>query len=126
MQDYIHVGNATDLSKPADRRLYRFFEILPGAMAWATLVFVIAISFWAPVFAAVFIILFDLYWLIKTVYLSLLTRASFFRMRANLKVDWLGKLETVSENPKLPGVLWPDLYHLVILPVYNEPYQIVQ
>ena len=125
MQDYIHVGNATDLSNPADRRLYRFLEILPGLLAWATLLFVIAISFFAPVFAAVFIILFDIYWLIKTIYLSLLTRSSFFRMRRNLKINWLEKLDTVIENPKLPGVKWQDLSHLIILPVYKEPYQIV-
>lgn len=126
MEPYIHVGNATDLTSPADRRLYRFYEVLPGLLAWATLIFVVVISFFTPTFAAVFIILFDIYWLIKTIYLSLLTRSSFFQMRRQLKIDWLQRLDTLTENPKLPGVAWPDLYHLVILPVYKEPYQIVR
>jgi hypothetical protein len=126
MREYIHVGNAKELTNPADRRLYRFFEILPGMLSWATLVFIVAISFFTPVFAAVFIILFDIYWLIKTIYLSLLTRSTFFHMRKHLKVDWSQRLNSVKENPKLPGVVWQDLHHLIILPVYNEPYQIVR
>ncbi len=126
MKDYIHVGNARELTDPADRRLYRFFEMVPGLLSWATLAFVVIVSFVAPVFAAVFIILFDIYWLIKTIYLSMLTRSTFFQMRRNLKINWPERLETVAEHPKLPGVKWQDLHHLVILPAYKEPYQIVR
>ncbi|HWA64637.1 MAG TPA: hypothetical protein VG866_02215 [Candidatus Paceibacterota bacterium] len=126
MEYYLSVGRASDLSKPSERRLYRFFEILPGLLAWLTLAAVIAISFWAPVFAAFFIIVFDIYWLIKTIYLSLLTRTSFTYMRRHMKVDWPARLETAGENPLLPDVRWQDIYHLVVLPVYNEPYAIVR
>jgi hypothetical protein len=125
VKDYIHVGNASQLTNPANRRFYRFLEILPGLLAWGTLVFIIVISFLTPTFAAVFIILFDIYWLIKTIYLSLLTRSTFFQMRRNLKVNWSEKLNTLKENPKLPGTNWQDLYHLIILPAYKEPYQII-
>lgn len=125
MIEYLHVGNAPDLADPRDRRLYRFLEILPGFLAWLTLGLVVLISFLAPVFATIFIILFDLYWLIKTIYLSVLTRASFHKMRSNLKVDWANRLTSVPENPELPGVTPEDIYHLVILPVAREPYSIV-
>src|SRR3989344_1276386 len=130
MKDYLHVGNAKELTSPADRRLYRFFEILPGVLAWATLLFVVAISFLTPTFAAIFIILFDIYWLIKTIYLSLLTRSSFFQMRRNLKVNWLERLEQLDRSSVISNKLsvgsWQDLYHLIILPAYKEPYQIVR
>jgi hypothetical protein len=125
MLEYLHVGNAPDLADPKDRRLYRFLEILPGLLAWLTLAFVILISFKAPVFATFFIILFDLYWLIKTIYLSVLTRSSFEKMRQNLKVDWSGRVASVPANPALSGVGPSDLYHLVILPAYQEPYALV-
>lgn len=126
MLDYLHVGNASDLADSRDRRFYRFLEILPGLLAWSTLALVILISFKAPVFATFFIILFDLYWLIKTIYLSVLTRSSFMKMRKNLKVDWANRLVAVGENPSLPGVTPQDIYNLVILPAYNEPYSIVR
>ncbi len=126
MREYIHVGNATDLKNPANRRLYRFLEIVPGLLAWVTLAFIVLVSFFAPTFAAFFIIVFDLYWLVKTVYLSMLTRFSFNRMRENVRTSWLPKLETVGGNLALPGINWRDLYHLVILPVATESYSIVR
>ncbi len=126
MLEYIHVGNSQDLTARSDRRLYRFLELTPGILSWGTLLFIVAISFLAPAFAAFFIIVFDIYWLVKTVYLSLLTRFSFNKMRANLKTDWHARLESLSGNPALPGIGWHDLYHLVILPVATEPYVIVK
>lgn len=126
MIEYLHVGNAPDLLNPKDRRLYRFLEILPGLLAWSTLALVVLISFKAPVFATFFIILFDIYWLIKTVYLSVLTRSSFNKMRSNLKVDWVSRMQSVSSNPELPGVRPDDLYQLVVLPAYKEPYSLVR
>ena len=126
MLEYLHVGNAPDLTDSKDRRLYRFLEILPGLLAWSTLAIVVLISFKAPVFATIFIILFDLYWLIKTIYLSVLTRSSFSRMRENLKIDWVNRLASVEENSNLRGVAHGDIYNLVILPAYKEPYAIVR
>ena len=126
MLEYLHVGNAFDLTDLRDRRLYRFLEIFPGLLAWSTLAVVVLISFKAPVFATFFIILFDIYWLIKTMYLSVLTRSSFLKMRQNLKVDWVNRLASVSENSKLIGVKAEDIFNLVIFPVYQEPYSLVK
>jgi len=78
--------------------MYRFFEILPGALAWVTIILMISFSWFAPAWVAVFIILFDIYWLLKTVYLSIHLRASFKKIRENLKVDWLNEL---IQNSKL-------------------------
>ena len=125
MLEYLHVGTARDLAG-GDRRLYRFLEIIPGFLAWITLALVVYVSFLAPAAAAIFIIVFDIYWLIKTIYLSLLVRSSFRRMRQHLKINWPERLQATGLNPMLPGVQWNDLYHLVILPVYREPYEIVK
>lgn len=126
MLDHLHVGHAPDVTDPWDHRIFRLLEILPGFLAWATLGAVILVSFTAPVFATFFIIIFDLYWLIKTVYLSVLTRASFIKMRQNLKVNWPARLQAVGENLHLPGIKPQDLYHLVVLPVATEPYAIMR
>ena len=117
MYSHIHIGNASEIADKSDYRLYRFFEILPGLLSWATLAFVIWISFAFPLFAAVFIIVFDIYWLIKTIYLSLLMRATFNKMRANLKINWTDRLETLK---------WEEIYHLVILPMSTEPIEVVR
>lgn len=119
---YSRVGRYDDLKDKSDRKIYRLLEILPGVLTWATLALVVIFSFTAPVFTAIFIILFDIYWLIKTVYLSLHMRSSFSKMRQNLKKNWLNELEAIG-NPPTGG--WQELYHLVILPMYHEPLSVV-
>lgn len=126
-RDYLKVGRAGDLPEGAERRLYRFFEILPGFLAWATLLSVVLFSFFAPVWVAIFIILFDIYWLIKTVYLSWHLRMAFQQLRRNLPVDWLQKLNQLPvTNYQLPAVKsWQDIYHVVVLSMYKEGIELV-
>lgn len=100
--------------------MFRFFEIIPGLLSWATLFIVVFLSWLKPEWIAVFIILFDTYWFLKTVYLSLHLRSSFNKMRTNLKINWFQKLKLI-ENKN-----WQEIYHLIILPMSKEPYEIVK
>jgi hypothetical protein len=104
-------------------KMKRFFEMVPGILAWLTLIFMFLFSWLLPVWVSLFIILFDIYWVLKTVYLSLHLRATFMEMRRVMKVDWLAKI-----REELPGVrpALDDMHHLVILPMYNEPYEVVR
>jgi len=104
-----------------DKTFYRLMEILPAMAAWTTLVLTVVFSIVLPTWVAVFIILFDLYWMLKTVYLSLHMRSSFSAMRSNMKINWLARLK---ENPNT-AKRWEDIWHLVFLPIYNEPYEVV-
>jgi cellulose synthase/poly-beta-1,6-N-acetylglucosamine synthase-like glycosyltransferase len=131
----------------------RFFEMIPALLAWLTLVLMFLFSWLIPVWVAIFIILFDTYWLLKTIFLSFHLRATFSEMKKNMKIDWLTRLENFSPSsrgsqrgstpPNLPlageenfspffkgeseGVSsWQDIYHFVLLPMYNEPYEVVR
>ena len=112
---YFHVGRASDLTG-SDRALYRALEILPGFLSWGTILGTLILSFYAPVWAAYFIILFDLYWLLKTIYLSLHLRHNWKRFRFSLKVDW---------NERLQNLKYEHVYHLVLLPFYKESIEVV-
>ncbi|MFY9493105.1 MAG: glycosyltransferase family 2 protein [Minisyncoccia bacterium] len=118
MKWYLRVGRATEIKDPTDRKIYRALEIMPGALAWGTLIGLVLLSVYQPAAAAVFIILFDVYWFVKVLYLSLHLRSGYRRLKENLKVDWWSKL---SERPD-----WEDYWHLVILPMYKEPYEVVR
>lgn len=98
----------------------RLFEMIPAMLAWGTIAAVVFASWRLPVAAAVFIILFDIYWLFKTIYFSLHLRATFSRMRANMKIDWLEKL-CIERAGR-----WEQAWHLIILPMAEEPYEIVR
>ncbi len=113
---YFSVGRASDLSG-SDRLLYRSLEMLPGILAWGTILGTIVASFFVPVWAAYFIIAFDLYWLLKNAYLSIHLRHNWKRIKYNLSLDWKAMLA----NTKYEHVL-----HLVILPFYTENLSVVE
>lgn len=124
--------------------MYRLFSILPAFLSWSTLGAVVFFSWSAPAPTAIFIILFDVYWLCKTVYLSLHLRVAFRTMQKNMKKNWIGELDRMMQNEKrktknashrphqttddVPLAMndWRDIYHLVILPVSTEPYEVVR
>ncbi|MBI4160470.1 MAG: glycosyltransferase family 2 protein [Candidatus Yanofskybacteria bacterium] len=120
--NYLKISKASDLENKKDRFLYRFFEILPGVLAWGTLITVVTMSFVIPVAIAIFIIIFDVYWFVKTVYLSLHLRTGFAQVRYNMTVDWLERLKQLnSEKYILKDTdSWQKIYHLVLLPTYKE------
>lgn len=91
---------------------------MPGALAWTTFGLLIFFSWKYPFYTAVAIILFDLFWLFRIVYLYLHLRVSFVKMRRFMKVNWLAELK--DSHPE-----FRKLYHLVILPMYKEPYEVV-
>ncbi len=99
--------------------MIRALEIMPGALSWITLIGLLVLSWKLPFVVAVFIVLYDLFWLLKTLYLFLHLRASFVTMRKNEKVNWFQKIEELGEE-------WKGVYHLVVLPMYKESYEVVR
>ncbi len=119
-KDYLNLSRAQDLKDKKERILYRFFEILPGLFSWGTLAGVFILSWLAPIAVAIFIIVFDIYWLFRIVYLSCHQIASWRKMQENLKIDWVAKLNRFSARN------WKEIYHLIILPLYKERIEIVK
>ena len=118
MKNYLDISRAEDLTNPTDKFLYRFLEIFPGFLSWGTLITTFLLSWLAPIVVALFIILFDFYWLLKIVYLSFHQISSFIKIKRNLKKNWLEKLNQF-EN-------WKEIHHLIILPFYKEGVEIIK
>jgi cellulose synthase/poly-beta-1,6-N-acetylglucosamine synthase-like glycosyltransferase len=116
--DYLNISCAQDLREKKERILYRFLEILPGFLSFFTLFFALIFSWKKPVWVGIFIIFFDVYWILKILYLSFHQVSAFLKMRKNLKINWL---ERVKEIPN-----WEKIYHLVILPFYKEGPEIIE
>ncbi len=98
--------------------MFRLFEFFPGALSWMTLFLVVFLSWQKPVWIAFFIIIFDVYWLCKSIYLSLHLRSTFQKMKEVMKVNWLERLDIFAH--------WKSIHHLVILPMATEPYEVVR
>lgn len=117
-KQYLRTAKASDLKSPKERIIYRAFEILPGFLAWFTLLGAIFFSWFNPVLIAFFIIAFDIYWLIKTIYLTFHLRSEYTQLKKEMKIDWLRKVKSIKN--------WQDIYHLVILPTHKEPLEVVR
>lgn len=111
---YLHVARANDLAG-FDRVVYRAFEMLPGILSVVTLAVFIILAFVQPIWAAYLTIFFSIYWLFKTIYLSLHLRHNFKRIRHNLGINWRDRVEKLAHE---------NIVHVVIFPLFEEPFEI--
>ncbi len=133
--DFLKIGRATDLDGH-DRRIYRLLEIIPGLLSWLTLLTLIVLAYFEPVWIALFIIAFDIYWLLLVIYLAVILISAYRQTTKNISINWSEKCLSLAptdlnyqpmsgEVVTTKNVSWTDLYHLVIVPCYNESYEIV-
>ena len=96
----------------------RFWEIVPGFLAWSTILLAIFASFFAPVIAVVFIIIFDLYWTLRVLYFLVHTIFAYKQYQQTVHHDWQTEVQKF-EN-------WERIYHVVMLPTYKEDISILR
>ena len=78
-----------------EKTLKRFFEIIPGFLTWTTIIGLLVLSFVKPLWVAVFVITFDLYWVIRTSYLTTLLLVAYRRLARERRHDWLKRCRAV-------------------------------
>jgi len=115
---YLTAAKASDLDTQRGRFFYRMFEIIPGVLAWGTFALAIFASWLFPVLATFFIMCFVLYWLLRVLYFALHLRSGYRKTRAHEKVDWLQKVKSLKN--------WDEIYHLVVIPTYKEPVEVLR
>ena len=103
----------------SDYHKYRLYEILPALSIWLTLVLAVGLSFGKPLWMIYFIIIFDVYWVLRVVYFSFYLILSWVRFRHAINIDWLARLK--SEFPD-----WEMKKNAIFLPLYNEDLPVVE
>lgn len=100
---------------------WRLLEIFPGALTWAVLLVPLILSFFYPKVVMVYVLVYALYWLIKTIVMSYHLVIGYLQYQKSIREDWFLKCQ------KLPGERrWEDIYHLMILPTYKEDLSILE
>jgi cellulose synthase/poly-beta-1,6-N-acetylglucosamine synthase-like glycosyltransferase len=100
-------------TKDAKQRFWqRFFEILPATLAWGTFISLIGLSFVLPFQVALFVLIFDLYWLFKAIYLSVHLIVAHRQMKRDIQLNWLEKAKSL---PKFDNIT-----HTVMFLTYDE------
>jgi len=117
---YLKVGRAADLLNKRERGLFRFFEILPGAVTWLTFLLAILFSWKKPVWVAIFVMIFVIYWFARNIYFFFHLSGCYKKMTENEKINWLDKLDGLKNKN------WRNVYHLVVIPMYKEPLAVLR
>lgn len=123
-KEYLDISKASDIKNLKDRRLYRIFEMVPGVISLGTLLGVLVFSWLLPSWVSIFIICFCFYYLFRIFYFSLHQIIGYFRVKSNMKKDWLKELKKVKGGAPLGS--WKNIYHVIILPTYKESREIIE
>lgn len=67
----------------------RLLEIFPGFLTWLTLLGAPILAYFHPVWISMYIILFDLYWLLKGANVALHLMHSYYELKAHNQIDWM-------------------------------------
>jgi hypothetical protein len=84
---------------PRDHAIQRRLEVVPGILTWSTIVGMFAFSFFTPIWVAVFIIAFDVYWIYRTIFITYYSVIAYRRFTEGKKIDWWERCQNIS-NPK--------------------------
>src|SRR2546425_7936493 len=105
----------------------RLFEAAPGLVTWVLLLapaWIPIVFPWPGAFAvAGAVLLFDFYWLVRSVSVMRGVYGTYSRMRRDMSSDWLA----ACEQERAAG--WRDplrFIHLSIIPTYTEPYHVLE
>lgn len=105
--------------KISDHTIYRFYEMLPGAMIWLTLIFAVGLSLFQPLWMIYFIIVFDVYWVLRVTYFVFYLMVSWRRFRRASGYKWQERLEK-----EIIG--WKDKVNVIFFPFCNESWEVVK
>ncbi|MDO8525358.1 MAG: glycosyltransferase family 2 protein [Candidatus Omnitrophota bacterium] len=100
-----------------NRRYKRLFEIIPGLLTWTTLGGLFILAFIRPLWVAIFVITFDLYWVIRISYLTFLLVFAYRRLGKEKKMDWLKESKDAG---CVDGLEYKNIYHAILFPAYRE------
>ena len=105
----------------------RMLEAAPGILTWVLLLSPAWITLVFPssgaLVVAVVVLVFDLYWFVRSFTVITGMWSTFLRMRRDISVDWLAR----CREPVPEGVPEPlSFYHLSMIPTYTEPYGVLE
>ncbi len=80
------------------RFVQRFLEIIPGIFTWVTILGMIFFSAAFPFYVAIFIIVFDVYWILRTIFIAYYSVQGYKKLRRGKAIDWWERCQNIS-NP---------------------------
>nr|MBP9827367.1 hypothetical protein [Candidatus Saccharibacteria bacterium] len=92
------ISSLTGSNAKAPYWVIRLFEILPGFTTWSIIILPIVLSIYVPLSVAVFIIAFDLLWLLKSFRMSASLLIGHRNLRIAGEIDWEARLMRLEQS----------------------------
>ena len=99
-------------TQPKERRIQRVLEMIPGTLTWTTILGMPLLSYFFPLVAAVFIILFDIYWVHRAIYISPLSVHGNYLVSEGKRIDWWERYQNTVHPEQYAILLRERLVHL--------------
>jgi hypothetical protein len=85
---------------PKEHRIQRILEIIPGVLTWATLIGILILSFMLPIWIAIFVIAFDIYWIYRTIFITFYSIIAYRKLKEGKSLDWWERCQNISDPVK--------------------------
>lgn len=80
---------------PKERKWQRIMEVIPGILTWTTLIGMFLFSFFFPVWVAIFIIAFDIYWIYRTIFIAYYSVVGYRKLKKGEEIDWWERCQNI-------------------------------
>jgi len=107
------------------RAFQRALEVLPGLLTWVLVTAPLWGALFFPLPLALGVLAFDVFWLYLSVVSAARSVRGYRRLRREEAVDW-HQLYRIEESAGRAFLRWDDLRHVVIIPTFKEPLEILR
>lgn len=110
---------AFEINPEAIRR--RIWELIPGMLSWTSLLILGVLALYVSFWIAIFVIAYDVYILIRIIYMSVHLLYAYRRLKEYRTIDWIAKLATT-----LSDIDWNNVHHIIVIPTYDESIHVLR
>ena len=88
-----------------ERIIQRTLEMIPGILTWVTFIGMFALSFFLPVWVAIFVIVFDVYWIFRTIFIASYSVAGYQKLKKGREIDWWERCQNIKDPVRFRGII---------------------
>lgn len=99
----------------------RMWQVLPGLLSWGTLLGLTILAFVVPFWVAIFVIMYDVYILVRIVYMSVHLLYAYRQLQHHAKIDWVQRCQSLKGK-----ISWKTIHHVVVVPTYDESLHVLR
>lgn len=88
-----------------ERLIQRTLELIPGILTWGTIIGMFVFSYFLPIYVAIFVIAFDIYWILRTIFIAYYSVKGFRRLQRGKRIDWWERCQNIVDPEKYKEII---------------------